>query len=551
MLTLTNLSKSYGARTLFRDVSLQLNPGCRYGVVGANGSGKSTLLRIISGDEESSTGDVSMPRRARLGVLRQDHFAYEQVPILDVVMMGNAPLWAAMQEKEEILARAHEHFDADRYAEVEDVILQNDGYSLESVAAEILEGLAIPTAVHRQAMSTLSGGFKLRVLLAQVLASNPDILLLDEPTNHLDILSIRWLEKFLGGFSGCALVISHDHRFLDNVCTHIVDVDYERALQYTGNYSEFEEAKTADRDRMEHEIGKQKKEIADQRAFIERFKAKASKARQAQSRVKRVEKMVIEKLPESSRRYPTFIFKQKRPSGRKVLGVEGVSKAYGDKQVLRDVSFDVQRDDRLAIIGPNGIGKSTLLKIIMAALDSDAGSIEWGHEVYPGWFAQDHHDVLGHDEAETVQSWLYKLCPGESIGFVRGNLAQVLFSKDDVDKRVENLSGGEGARLVFAGLAVTKPNLLILDEPTNHLDMEGIESLAAALLDYDGTIIFVSHDRWFVGEVANRIIEIRPDGLFDFPGTYEEYLVRCGDDHLDADAAAERARRDQRAARRA
>jgi ATPase subunit of ABC transporter with duplicated ATPase domains len=332
MLTLTNLEKSYGARTLFRDVSLQLNPGSRYGVVGANGSGKSTLLRIISGDEESSAGDVSMPKRARLGVLRQDHFAYEDVPILDVVMMGNAPLWAAMVEKEAILAKAHEHFDGERYAELEDVILQNDGYSLESVAGEILEGLLIPTAVHRQPMSTLSGGFKLRVLLAQVLAANPDILLLDEPTNHLDILSIRWLEKFLSGFTGCALVISHDHRFLDNVCTHIIDVDYERALQYTGNYTEFEESKAADRDRMELEIGKVKKEIADQRAFIERFKAKASKARQAQSRVKRVEKMVIEKLPETSRRYPGFAFKQRRPSGRKVLGVEGISKAYGDKQ---------------------------------------------------------------------------------------------------------------------------------------------------------------------------------------------------------------------------
>jgi ATPase subunit of ABC transporter with duplicated ATPase domains len=550
MLTLTNLEKSYGARTLFRDVSLQLNPGSRYGVVGANGSGKSTLLRIISGDEESSAGDVSMPKRARLGVLRQDHFAYEDVPILDVVMMGNAPLWAAMVEKEAILAKAHEHFDGERYAELEDVILQNDGYSLESVAGEILEGLLIPTAVHRQPMSTLSGGFKLRVLLAQVLAANPDILLLDEPTNHLDILSIRWLEKFLSGFTGCALVISHDHRFLDNVCTHIIDVDYERALQYTGNYTEFEESKAADRDRMELEIGKVKKEIADQRAFIERFKAKASKARQAQSRVKRVEKMVIEKLPETSRRYPGFAFKQRRPSGRKVLGVEGISKAYGDKRVLNDVSFDVQRDDRLAIIGPNGIGKSTLLKAIMDVLKPDAGTIEWGHEVYPGWFAQDHHEILGHDETETVQSWLYKLCPGESVGFVRGSLAQVLFSKEDVDKRIENLSGGEGARLVFAGLAVTKPNVLILDEPTNHLDIEGIESLAAALLDYDGTIIFVSHDRWFVGEVANRVIEIRPDGIFDFPGTYEEYLIRCGDDHLDADAAAARARHEARAAKR-
>ncbi|MDP6944390.1 MAG: ABC-F family ATP-binding cassette domain-containing protein, partial [Myxococcota bacterium] len=384
MITITNLSKAYGGQVLFEEVHLQLDPGKRYGVVGANGSGKSTLVRIMSGEEESSTGDVGLPRRSRLGVLKQDHFAYEEVRILDVVMMGNEELWSALREKDQILANAETHFDADRYAEVEDIVLRFEGYSLEARASEILEGLNIPTAVHQEPLSVLSGGFKLRVLLAQVLASLPDVLLLDEPTNHLDILSIRWLETFLESCEGVVVVVSHDHRFLDNVCTHIIDVDYERALLYTGNYTAFELAKAGHRERKEAEIAKQEKEIAHKKAFVERFRAKATKARQAQSRVKQMEKIVIEKLPQTSRREPHFAFSMIRPSGKVALEVEGVSKAYDDNQVLEDISLTVQRGDRVAIIGPNGIGKSTLLKIAMGEVAADAGETEWGHEVHTG-----------------------------------------------------------------------------------------------------------------------------------------------------------------------
>ena len=533
MLTVTNLSKWYGGQTLFADVALQLDAGKRYGIVGANGSGKSTLLRIFSGEEEASEGRVATPRRARLGVLRQDHFEFEEVPILDVVMMGNAELWAAMKAKDELLANADEHFDADRYQTLEDTVMRFDGYSLDSRAGEILEGLNIPTEVHHEPLSVLSGGFKLRALLAQVLAAEPDLLLLDEPTNHLDILSIRWLERFLAEFRGCVVVVSHDHRFLDNVATHIIDVDYQLATLYKGNYTEFVASKVALRERKEAEIAKVEKVIADKRRFVERFKAKATKARQAQSRVKQIEKMEVEKLPESSRRHPKFDFKSCRPPGKEVLRVEGLSKAYGDNQVLQDVSLSVRRDDRVAIIGPNGIGKSTLLKIAVGEVEADAGEIEWGHETYPGWFPQDHGEMLSGSEMSPLHEWLWTFCPGQGTGFVRGHLARVLFTQDEVDKKIANLSGGEAARLIFARLAVTSPNVLVLDEPTNHLDLEGIEALAGALERYDGTVLFVSHDRWFVSRVANRVVEVKPDGVEDFRGSYEEYVAWCADDHLD------------------
>ena len=546
MITATKLSKQYGAQVLFVDADLQLNPGCRYGMVGANGSGKSTLLRILASQEEPTAGSVQIPKRARVGVLHQDHFRYEATPILDVVLMGNAELWEAMQAKEEILAAAHESFDADRYQAAEDVVLRYDGYAVEALAGEVLEGLAIPSARHREPLSVLSGGFKLRVLLAQTLAASPEVLLLDEPTNHLDIVSIRWLEKFLVGYPGTVAVVSHDHRFLDNVCTHIIDVDYERVTLYKGDYQDFEEAKAGDRERLEAEISKRDKEVADHKAFIQRFKAKASKARQAQSRMKRIARMTFEDLPRSSRRYPHFHLAQERPSGRVALTLDGISKAFGSEQVLSDVSLTVQRGDRLAIIGPNGIGKSTLLKIAMGLLDADAGTVEWGYEARPGYYPQGHSELVATAGRQTLKDWLYDLCPAASIGYVHGKLAQVLFIREDVEKRVANLSGGEVARLVFAGLSVTQPNVLVLDEPTNHLDLEGIEALAAGLDAYDGTIVFVSHDRWFVSAVATRILELRPDGIEDFRGSYDEYVARCGDDHLDADvavAAAKAARR--------
>ena len=548
MITASDLGKDFGAQTLFQGASFQLNPGGRYGLVGANGSGKTTLLRMFAGQEEPSIGSVSRPRRLRLGILEQDHFRFEKLPIIEVVMMGHETLWQAMTEKDAILEKADTDFDADRYAIVEDIIVSLDGYSFEARAGEILEGLGIPSGQHRQPLSTLSGGFKLRVLLARVLASDPDSLFLDEPTNHLDILSIRWLEKFLLDYPGCAVVISHDHRFLNNVCNHILDVDYETVTLYTGNFTAFTKAKMQDRARKEAEIAKREKEIANHQAFVDRFRAKSTKARQAQSKVKQIEKLTTERLPRSSRRYPLFAFSQQRPSGKTVLEIEGIRKSFGEKKVLSGVDLILRRGDRLAVIGPNGIGKSTLLKIIMGHLEADAGSFEWGHQVFPGYFAQDHRELLA-DSQGTVESWLSAACPGQSVGWVRGQLAKVLFSGDEVEKKVASLSGGEAARLIFARLAVDHPNVLILDEPTNHLDLEAIEAMVKALKSYDGTLIFVAHDRWFVSHLASRILEITPNSLNDYAGTYDEYLANCGDDHLDVDAATLRAKRSNKKGR--
>ena len=548
MISLSNLSKSYGGQVLFEGVSLQFNRGERYGIVGANGCGKSTLLRILCGEESASDGDLSIPKRAVLGVLKQDHFQYEDVRILDVVMMGNAPLWNAMTEKEKILSKAEDYFDGDRYAALEEIIVQGDGYGLEARAGEILEGLGISTVVHEQPLSTLSGGFKLRVRLAQVRASEPDALLLDEPTNHLDILSIRWLEEFLQSFRGVALLISHDHRFLDTVATTIVDVDYETIKSYPGNYARFVRAKREERERREAEIEKREAEIAGHRAFVERFRAKASKARQAQSKLKAIDRIDIVPLPVSSRRYPRFRFEQKRPSGKQVIELKGITKCYDELTVLDDIDLTIQRGERVAIIGPNGIGKSTLLKVMMGEVLPDVGSVEWGYETHPGYVAQDYKEQLG-GRRQSLDDWLGQFCPAQGIGFVKGQLAAVLFSGDESKKKLEALSGGEAARLMFARQAVEKPNVLVLDEPTNHLDLEAIEALVHAVTDYEGTLIFVSHDRWFVNEIATRIIEITPDGVQDFKGSYDEYLSRAGEDHLDAQEVLRRARDSKRSAR--
>ncbi|TNE86602.1 MAG: ABC-F family ATP-binding cassette domain-containing protein [Deltaproteobacteria bacterium] len=545
MLTVTDLSKQFGGQVLFTDANLQFHAGNRYGVVGANGSGKSTFLRILTGEEMPSTGEVVIPKRARVGVLEQDHFAYDEIPILHVVMMGHAEVWAAMAEKEAMLGGPEEDFDVDRYGELEETILRLDGYSLEAKASEILEGMQIPTAVHYEPLSTLSGGFKLRVLLARTLASNPDVLLLDEPNNHLDIVSLAWLESFLNSFAGCAMIVSHDHRFLDNVCTHIVDVDYEEITLYTGNYQAFLDLKALERDQRERANDKREREIADHKAFIARFKAKATKARQANSRQKRMEKIVIEKLTPSSRRHPRFVFPQQRPSGRQVVEAIGLCKSYGDKVVLDDVDLVVNRGERLAIIGPNGIGKSTLLKCLLAEVEPEDGEVTWGHETHTGYFAQDHHEVLK-DGEDTVSNWLWGQVPMEDIGQIYARLGAVLFSRDEADKRLATLSGGEAARLALCGIGAVGPNVILLDEPTNHLDLEGIEALAEALKKTESTVIFVSHDRWFVNEVANRILEIRPDGVESYKGSYDEYIARGLDDHLDREAVVEASRRKKR-----
>jgi ATPase subunit of ABC transporter with duplicated ATPase domains len=543
MFSINDLGMTYGARTLFSGASINFGRGNRYGIVGANGSGKSTLLRIMSGLEEPTSGSVSIPNSARVGLLKQDHFAYEAVPIIHVVMMGQPVLWEAMHEKEEMLAAAEsdpEAFDVDRFGELEDIVMKFDGYAFEAKAAEILEGLNIPAEQHYEPLRVLSGGYKLRVLLAQTLASNPDILFLDEPTNHLDIVSIAWLERFLVGFDGCVVVVSHDQQFLNTICTHILDVDYEVVTLYKGNYDQFEKAKVEDRDRKESEIEKQEAKIEEHKKFIQRFKAKATKARQAQSRVKQMERIDIEILPQSSRQHPLFKLGAERQTGATVVEVEHVSKIYGDKVVLDDVSLTVRRGERVAIIGPNGIGKSTLLKIMMGEVEPDEGHSEWGHAVVPGYYAQEPTHMKVAADMQLVD-WLWDYAPTESTGFIRGKLAEVLFSQDDVENNVGNLSGGEKARLDFARLGVQQPTTLVLDEPTNHLDLEGIEALAEGLKKYPNAIIFVSHDRWFVSQLATRIIEITRDGIEDFRGTYAEFLRKAAaEDHLERGRAAGR-----------
>jgi ATPase subunit of ABC transporter with duplicated ATPase domains len=540
VIDLAGLAKSYGARTLFEDVSLKLVPGSRYGLVGANGSGKTTLLEIIAGDEPATEGSVNIAKTARVGVLRQDRFLNDDEPILEVAMAGDELVSAAYAEQRRLVDEGVP--DAERLAELEDRIAAHDGYTLEARASAILEGLGIPVAVHRKPLATLSGGFKLRVLLAQVLVGGPDVLLLDEPTNHLDILSIRWLEQFLTAYQGCALVISHDERFLDTVSTHILDVDYGTVTAYPGNYTAFTAEKAGAQARNEADIARSEAIIAEKRAWVERFGAKATKARQAQSRLKQIEKIEVADHKETSRRAPTFQFTPLRQSGKEVLTVDGVSKAYGPKKVLESVSLVMRRGERVAILGPNGLGKSTLLKIATGNLNADAGAVKWGHETRVGYFPQDHHEVLT-DPKTTPLDVVWSLVPTEATSYVRGQLGRVLFSGDDVAKKVGALSGGEAARLVFCSIMVGKPNVLVLDEPTNHLDLEAIHALVQGLRSFEGALLFVSHDRAFVSALATRILEVTEQGFRDFPGTYEEYLEKQGDDHLDAAAVVLKAKK--------
>jgi ATPase subunit of ABC transporter with duplicated ATPase domains len=546
VISLSGLGKSFGDRTLFADVTLRLDAGNRYGLVGANGSGKTTLMHMLSGNEPASDGEIIMRNDTRIGVLEQDRYLDDEQTILDVAMMGDRPVWQALRDKERLLTDGS---DAVAIADIEDRILSLDGYTLAARAGAILEGLGIADAIHHQPLGSLSGGFKLRVLLTQTLVASPDVMLLDEPTNHLDILTIRWLEEFLASYKGCAVVISHDHRFLDNVASHIVDVDYETITLYPGNYSRFIEAKRLTRERKEAEIGKQQQEIAHKRAFVDRMRAKATKARQAQSRLKQIERIKVEELAQSSRRAPSLRFEQQRKSGRDVLSVQGLSKAFGDNVVLTELSLTVRRGEKIAVIGANGLGKSTLLKILVSELDADEGAATWGYETNVGYFPQDHSDLL-EDPRMMALDYLWSFCPQETTSFVRGQLGRLLFSGEDVEKKLGSLSGGESARLIFSRLLVQKPNVLLLDEPTNHLDLESIEALADALDAFEGTMLLVSHDRWFVSRLANRILELTPDGVNDYPGSYQDYLNREGRDHLDADAVLGDARQ-QRSEERA
>ena len=533
MITVTNLSKSYGGQTLFDDVSLQFDPGNRYGVVGPNGAGKSTFIRILCGSESADKGNVSLPARMRVGTLNQDHFAFENDLLTDVVMKGQMELFSAFAEKDKLLAEPEPA--AERIIELEEVIQHYDGYQAESRISQMLEGLGIATIYHTQPMQVLSGGYKLRVLLAQCLFSQPEVLLLDEPTNHLDIMSVRWLEEYLIDYKGTVIVVSHDRDFINRVSTHIADIDYQTIKIYPGNYDYYLKARELEDLQRRQESDKAEKKMDELQTFVTRFKGKASKARQAQSKMKqinRMEKDLVKPLY-SSRAHPKISFPCCRPSGKTVLEVKSVSKAYGEKKVLHEVSFTLNRGDRLAVIGPNGIGKSTLLKIIMDELEADQGSCVWGYETYPEYFSQDHKESIPNNTSP--YEYLYSYGPGESISAIRGHLGNLLFSGDDVHKITAALSGGEAARLVIAKLVLKKGNVLILDEPTNHLDLESIETFIDALVKFEGTIIFVSHNRYLVNRLVTRVLELTVDGFDLYPGTYAEYLEHLGCDHLSGD----------------
>lgn len=535
MISLSQLSMRFGAKILFKNVSLQFNPGNRYGLVGANGSGKSTLIKILAGELSPEKGEVILPQQLTLGSLRQDHYLYKSQVILDVVIQGKERLWDALTKKKELLLQ--EHFDDKECAQLERLektIEKEGGYSAEAEAAKLLEGLGIREDVHLQPMDVLSGGYKLRVLLAQVLFGNPDILVLDEPTNHLDLYSIKWLEDYLRNFPGTLIVTSHDRTFLNAVCNFIADVDYGTVTVYKGDYTQFEEQKTLSKELKKNALEKIDKRRSDLQGFIDRFGAKATKARQAQSKAKLVEKLEDEidalDLAPSSRLYPKLSFDPLRSSGVTVVKVKEVSKAYGDKLVLNGVSFEVERGERVAIIGPNGIGKSTLLEILMENQQASTGICDWGHAARIGYFPQNHSREVDH--SLSLLEWLGlfdREVPQEKL---RDILGRVLFSGDTVHQSISTLSGGETARLILAKIMLLKPNILVFDEPTNHLDMEAIEELARALENFKGTLLFVSHNRYFVSRLADRVIEISYKGLKDFRGSYREYLEKQGNDFL-------------------
>jgi ATPase subunit of ABC transporter with duplicated ATPase domains len=482
---------------------------------------------------------VTPIRGLRLGTLGQDHFRFDAQTPLDVVTMGQPPLWAALEERRGLLEQPEGSIEdarrGERLGELETEIAALGGYQAEAQAAALLVGLGIAHEQHGRPMRELSGGYRLRVLLAQTLFAGPDLLLLDEPTNHLDIASIRWLEGYLRDFRAAFVVISHDRHFLNAVCDTVADIDYQELRLYSGNYDAFEAAKALSVAQKDAEIARTEARIEEMQEFIDRFRAKASKARQASARKKQVEKMELPELKRSSRRSPAFRFTPRRPSGRDVLEVLEVSKSFGAQRVLSDVSFRVERGEKTAVVGPNGIGKSTLLHIIRDALPPDAGSVRTGHEVHIGYFAQDHHELLspqGGNGEVTAYDWLCGATGIADVPTIRGALGAVLLSGDDALKRVGDLSGGESARLLLAALMLQQPNLLLLDEPTNHLDLESREALMHALQQYQGTALFVSHDRHFVSGVGTRVLALSADGLDDFHGGYEEYLEKQGQDYL-------------------
>jgi len=513
MISVNEVTMNFGQQTLFENVNVVFNPGERYGLTGPNGSGKSTFMKIVSGDLEPMTGFVNRPKK--LGVLRQDHYLYDAERVIDVVLMGNQGLWKAMVEKEKVLAGGDDLSDEEgmRLAELEMVIAEEDGYMAESEAAELLEGLGIDEVTHYGPLSALTGGDKVQVLLAQALFGKPDGLLLDEPTNALDIASIRWLEGFLKDYSGVLVVISHDRHFLNQVCTKIADIDYETIITYPGNYDDMVETKAEARTALEMANQAKQRKISDLQEFVQRFRA-GSRASQVKSREKQLDKErhALANLKRSNIARPFIRFDLKRPSGKQVVTMDGVCKEFEEARVCTDLHLDIFRGEKVAIVGRNGIGKTTLLRILMNELRPDDGRVEWGYETQIGYMPQDHAEMIEKSD-QTAHAWLWEWNEDANEEQLRGLFGRLLFSKDEPFKPTKVLSGGETVRLLLARLMILKPNVLLLDEPTNHLDLEAIRSLTEALAQYEGTCVFVTHDRQMVTQVANRIVEMSPDGI--------------------------------------
>lgn len=523
MISTANITMQFGDKPLFENISVNFSDGNRYGLIGANGSGKSTFMKILDGTLEPTGGNVSLTPNERIGKLNQDQFAYEDYSVVDTVIMGYPELWEVKQERDRIygLAEMSEE-EGIKVAELEIEFAEMDGYTAESRAGELLMAVGIPIEQHFGLMSGVAPGWKLRVLLAQALFSDPDILLLDEPTNNLDIHTIRWLEKVLQERKSTMIIISHDRHFLNTVCTHMADLDYGDIKLFPGNYDEYMTAAEMVRERMHSENAKKKAQIAELQTFVSRFSANASKAKQATSRQKQLDKIKLDEIKPSSRVNPFIRFKQDKKLYRNVVEVEGLSMSY-DETLFDNETFNVEVGERLAIIGQNGAGKTTLLQNLLNEVSPTGGTVKWSENADIAYYAQDHADDFEVDA--TVYEWMYQWRKNEEDEqFVRGILGQMLFSKNDIKKSVKVLSGGEKGRMLFGKIMMSRPNVIIMDEPTNHLDMESIESLNLALSNYEGTLIFVSHDREFVSSLATQVFEITPSKIERFVGSYNEYL---------------------------
>ena len=526
MISTANITMQFGAKPLFENVSVKFNNGNRYGLIGANGSGKSTFMKILGGELEPSGGQVMLEQNVRLGKLRQDQFAYEDFSVIDTVIMGHEQLWKVKAERDRIYSLAEmSEEDGMAVAELETEFAEMDGYTAESRAGELLLGLGIPMDQHFGPMSEVAPGWKLRVLLAQALFSDPDVLLLDEPTNHLDIHTIRWLEDILKTRNSTMVIISHDRHFLNSVCTHMADLDYGELRLFPGNYDEYMTAATQARERLLSDNAKKKAQIAELQTFVSRFSANASKAKQATSRAKQIDKIQLDEVKPSSRVSPFIRFDQEKKLHRQALILENVSQGYDGDVLFRNFSLQIEAGERVAIIGPNGIGKTTLLRTMVGDMQPLDGAVRWAESADIGYFAQDHAEDFEFDY--TLFEWMSQWTQGGEQ-LVRGTLGRMLFSNDDILKSVKVISGGEQGRMLFGKLILQKANVMVMDEPTNHLDMESIEALNLALENYPGTLIFVSHDREFVSSLATRIIELSADGVTDFSGSYDDYLRSLG-----------------------